>query len=94
MKRGYRYLHIIQEIIYVMKLSLKIVRKTTITFLLSKTFLFFLEQKYIFSYSWKSSFYNSSEFNCLGISFAEADTKNVDIPRHCGVPRQISNAVE
>ena len=82
MKRGYRYLHIIQEIIYVMKLSLKIVRKTTITFLLSKTFLFFLEQKYIFSYSWKSSFYNSQELNCLGI-FAVADAKNLDMPRHC-----------
>ena len=82
MKRGYRYLHIIQEIIYVMKLSLKIVRKTTITFLLSKTFLFFLEQKYIFSYSWKSSFYNFQELNCLSI-FEVADAKNVDMPRQC-----------
>ena len=34
-------------------------QKNKSNFLLSKTFLFFLEQKYIFSYSWKSSFYNS-----------------------------------
>ena len=67
--------------IYVMKFSLKIVRKTKITYLLSKTF-FFLEQKYIFSYSWKSSFYNFQELNCLGI-FEVADAKNVDMPRHC-----------
>ena len=58
MKREYKHLWIIQEMIYVMKLSLNIVRKTKITFLLSKTF-FFLEQKYIFSYSRKGSFYNS-----------------------------------
>ena len=83
MKKEYIHLWIIQEMIYVMKLSLTIVRKIKITFLLSKTFLFFLEQKYIFSYSWKSSFYNFSEFNCLGIIFAEEDTENVDMPRHC-----------
>ena len=49
---------------------------------LSKTFLFFLEQKYIFSYSWKSSFYNFQELNCLSI-FEVADAKNVDMPRQC-----------
>ena len=48
MKREYRHLWIIQEMIYVMKLSLKIVRKTKISFLLSKIFIFFLEQKYIY----------------------------------------------
>ena len=43
MKWGYRYLYMI----CVMTSSLKIVWKTKITFLLSKTLLFFLERKYI-----------------------------------------------
>ena len=53
MKRLYRHLWIIQEMIWVIN------KKTEINFLLSKTFPFFPEQKYIFSYSWKSSVYNS-----------------------------------
>ena len=65
------------------EINLKIVRKIKITFLLSKTFLFFLEQKHIFFYSWKSGFYNSSEFSCLSIIFSEADNKGVDMPWHC-----------
>ena len=42
--------------ICVMESSFKIVHKTKVTFLLSKTFLFFFEQKYLFSYSWKRFF--------------------------------------
>ena len=77
MKRLYRHLWIIQEMIWVIN------KKTEINFLLSKTFPFFPEQKYIFSYSWKSSVYNSSEFNCLGIFFPETGTKIIDMSRHC-----------
>ena len=43
-KRENRHLWIIQEMIYIMELSLKIVRKTRITFVLSKRVLFFFEK--------------------------------------------------
>ena len=45
MKREYRHLWIIQSMIYVIKSSLKIVRKTKVTLLLSETLLFFFKQK-------------------------------------------------
>ena len=61
--------------IYAIKLSLKIVRKAKITYLLNKTFLFFPEQKYLF---FKFLEKWSQEFNCLGIIFVKADTKNVE----------------
>ena len=60
-----------------MKSSLKIVRKTKITFLLSETLLFFLEQKYILLS--ETYFFNipqnltTSAF--FFFFFAEADTK-------------------
>ena len=47
-KRDNRHLWIIQEIICIMKLSLKVVRKPKIIFLLSKTFLFFFEKSIYF----------------------------------------------
>ena len=47
MKRECRRLWIIQEMICVMKSSLKIVWKTKFTFLLRRTFLFFFKQKCI-----------------------------------------------
>ena len=62
-----------------MKSSLKIVWKTKITFLLSEALLFFLKQKYILFL--ETYFCNSYEFNYLSIFFAEADTKNKDMPR-------------
>ena len=62
-----------------MKSSLKIVWKTKITILLSEALLFFLKQKYILFL--ETYFCNSYEFNYLSIFFAEADTKNKDMPR-------------
>ena len=44
-----------------------------IIFLLSETLLFFLEQKYIL-------FLETYFFKIPKISFAEADTKNIDMP--------------
>ena len=65
--------------ICVMKSSLKIVWKTKITFLLSEALLFFLKQKCVLFL--ETYFCNSYEFNYLSIFFAEADTKNNDMPR-------------
>ena len=59
-----------------MKSSLKIVRKTKITFLLSETLLFFLEQKYILLS--ETYFFNIPQnltTSAFFFFFAEADTK-------------------
>ena len=59
-----------------MKPSLKIVWKTKITFLLSETLLFFLEQ-ICFSLRDKTP----KNLITIAFFFAEADTKNIDMPQ-------------
>ena len=70
-----------------MKSSLKIVLKTKITFLLSETLLFFLEQKYILF--WETYFFKIPE-NLITSEFffSKADTK-----KHRNVSAKASNAV-
>ena len=66
--------------IFVKKSSFKIVLKGKITFLLSKTLLFFFEQKYIL-FSEAYFFKILKNLITSAIFLAEADTKNIDKPR-------------
>ena len=64
-----------------MKLSLKIVWKTKVTFWLSETFLFFFKQKYIF-YSWRQIFFKIPK-NLIASAFflPRQILKHIDMPR-------------
>ena len=88
MKREYRYLWIIKEMICIMQSNLKIMRKTKIIFLLSKTFLLF---KTNFFYSWKSIFFMSPK-NSIVLAFFLLRQKDSKKHRHCWLLRQILNA--
>ena len=63
-----------------MKSSLKIVLKTKITFLLSETLLFFLEQKYIL---FSETYFFKIPKNLITSAFflARQILKNIDMPR-------------
>ena len=63
-----------------MKSSLKIVLKTKITFLLSETLLFFLEQKYIL-FSETYFFKNPKNLITSAFFLARQILKNIDMPR-------------
>ena len=79
MKREYRHLWIIQSMIYVIKSSLKIVRKTKITLLLSETLLFFFKQKDILFL--KTYFFKITK-NLITSAFLlpRQILKNIDMP--------------
>ena len=87
MKREYRHMWIRKEMICVMQSSLKIMWKTKIIFLLSKTFLFF-KTNFFFKKSiflWVLRIQLSWHFFCWGRKIV----KNIDI---CWLLRQILNA--
>ena len=79
MKREYRHLWIIQSMIYVIKSSLKIVRKTKVTLLLSETLLFFFKQKDILFL--KTYFFKITK-NLITSAFLlpRQMLKNIDMP--------------
>ena len=79
MKREYRHLWIIQSMIYVIKSSLKIVRKTKVTLLLSETLLFFFKQKDILFL--KTYFFKITK-NLITSAFLlpRQILKNIDMP--------------